>query len=781
MFHAFSCVLGAMFSSAAVPPPPPVNDACGGAIAILNGTFAFDLTNATTGPEGQNDPQCAFGTITGYSNDLWYCWTAPCTGTANVTTCGLTTLDTKIAMYAGCSCSGTEFSRLCCNDDYCGLQSCLQCKVFAGQQYLIQVGVFPGSASGTGSFSVDCNGASCCAGNDQCPVGSINEAEVCTADTDGGCNDILNPAQAIQCGDTICGTFWYDGTFRDTDWYEFTVLTDSIITWSVYADVPVDTFILTANCPPTILATGSGDCPSVAQVQVCVPRGTYRVFAAPAFGGPPITCFNLQNTWTYTADLDCVPSPCPLSCGDPDAGSCVAAHATPFCDNPACCEAVCIVDPFCCQDHWDSGCVKTALMTAECKFPSFCPDEAVDIYVCEEGCRDDFSASDGPEPTDPSAALLAFVPGCEGSPPTPFDVIPSDRCFKHTLHGCWPWCPEGCGPNACGLIVGATLEIRLRAGGADASNDSINLFDGGTHLWGAPISSLAGGTWNPGQTTTITLNLAALPTAPFNILNSLCDGELGVYVQDDTGVDYMSLTVIHCPCDFPFRPFFERDDGDDFTTPSPSTPSAALQAAMSACQNGALTQYDVQPQDQCFGETIDNLPTCILGGYLQIGVRPHGIFAADDTLSLEVVNECGDVFAWEMELTDLQTAGFVSPPLAPLTTSVVSLDLQNLPPDANGVRDILSRLLDSSLDIVVQDNTGVDYIFFAPDVCECCTNDITGDGVVDIDDLFSVINAWGPCPQPCPPNTNCPADVDDNCVVDVDDLFHIIARWGPCP
>jgi hypothetical protein len=58
--------------------------------------------------------------------------------------------------------------------------------------------------------------------------------------------------------------------------------------------------------------------------------------------------------------------------------------------------------------------------------------------------------------------------------------------------------------------------------------------------------------------------------------------------------------------------------------------------------------------------------------------------------------------------------------------------------------------------------------------------DITGNGIVDVDDLLAVINAWGPCAAP--PAT-CPADIaplgppQGNGVVDVDDLLTVINHW----
>ena len=50
---------------------------------------------------------------------------------------------------------------------------------------------------------------------------------------------------------------------------------------------------------------------------------------------------------------------------------------------------------------------------------------------------------------------------------------------------------------------------------------------------------------------------------------------------------------------------------------------------------------------------------------------------------------------------------------------------------------------------------------------------ITGDGVVDIDDVVRVILDWGPC-SGC-----CLSDVDGNGIVDIDDLVvDVILNWS---
>jgi hypothetical protein len=62
----------------------------------------------------------------------------------------------------------------------------------------------------------------------------------------------------------------------------------------------------------------------------------------------------------------------------------------------------------------------------------------------------------------------------------------------------------------------------------------------------------------------------------------------------------------------------------------------------------------------------------------------------------------------------------------------------------------------------------------APLAAEPCPSDVNDDEIVNVDDLFGVINAWGAC-------DDCPEDVNDDGVVTVGDLFAVINAWGPCP
>ncbi len=58
---------------------------------------------------------------------------------------------------------------------------------------------------------------------------------------------------------------------------------------------------------------------------------------------------------------------CLLACGAPGTGDCLRGNGSPYCENAACCETVCAVDPYCCQTEWDGICARLAR-----DFPSEC-------------------------------------------------------------------------------------------------------------------------------------------------------------------------------------------------------------------------------------------------------------------------------------------------------------------------------------------------------------------------------------------------------------------------
>jgi len=127
---------------------PPANDDRQNAKAIGNVTDeVFDTTEATVdGPE-----ICSTG------NNIWYCYTASCTGEATVSLCG-STFDTELAVYNNsCSSAPTLSNMLRCNNNFCGWQSEVAFPVTAGSKYLIEVGGYISYEFGTGVLNISCN------------------------------------------------------------------------------------------------------------------------------------------------------------------------------------------------------------------------------------------------------------------------------------------------------------------------------------------------------------------------------------------------------------------------------------------------------------------------------------------------------------------------------------------------------------------------------------------------------------------------------------------------
>lgn len=63
---------------------------------------------------------------------------------------------------------------------------------------------------------------------------------------------------------------------------------------------------------------------------------------------------------------------------------------------------------------------------------------------------------------------------------------------------------------------------------------------------------------------------------------------------------------------------------------------------------------------------------------------------------------------------------------------------------------------------------------FTAGFANCREADVNYSGEVDIDDIFDILCAWGPC-------DDCPEDVDGSGWVDIDDVFVTFNVWGPCP
>jgi len=370
-------------------PEPPANDTCVNAVEIFEGETAFSTENAFTDGPPLSAGCTSFGSNQIF-NDIWYTWTAPCDGEIVISTCNTASFDTRLAVYVGDCETLSEGDEVACNDDgpgCTGFTSRLEFQSFKGLTYLIRLGAFGATQTGTGTLllcgcDIECPAAPGCGSPDaggcdvangtpfcddeaccdlvcaadafccdvawdqicadealtlcyavpcetaqNCPPDSIPEGEPCGEDTNGGCNNPGDLVTYIAPGDTICGTFWADNNTRDTDWYEFTVDVDSDVTWQVYADIDIVAFLINATCPPAIIGTDdAGICPTT--VTTCLPAGTYRAFVAlPLFGGVP--CGGTLNN--YTAVLTATPTKqCGLDNDQCDGAIEIQTGDTPF-------------------------------------------------------------------------------------------------------------------------------------------------------------------------------------------------------------------------------------------------------------------------------------------------------------------------------------------------------------------------------------------------------------------------------------------------------------------
>ncbi len=152
-------------------------------------------------------------------------------------------------------------------------------------------------------------------------------------------------------------------------------------------------------------------------------------------------CFNLTNPTCCATVCELVPECCDIvwdafcaqvaalrcddSCGSPDAGDCFDSNGSPFCDDQACCETVCEIDPACCDPDagWEQGCVDLASL--------FCEG------VCNANAGSCFESNGTPGCSDDSCCdiVCAVEPDC-------CDVVWDTFCAQIAQFGCDE--PTGC-------------------------------------------------------------------------------------------------------------------------------------------------------------------------------------------------------------------------------------------------------------------------------------------------------------------------------------------------
>ena len=318
-------------------------NACDGAQALSEeGTVVFDNSNATLDGPGHTD--CVSFGSDQVDHDVWACWESPCTGTVFVRTCGLTAVDTKLAVYDGCDCPATDARLLSCNDDACtssAVQSLVTFEAVSGQSYLIRIGTFSGEPGGVGGVNISCSLPTC-----------------------GAAGDCLAAHDTAGCGDANCceETCAIDPYCCDTEWDEVCAEQAQGLCTGNFAACQSG---LPACTRGTVCSAGSNEGRPCAADNQCPGGGEGSCRSQPGCGD--VDCCNnvcaedpyccLQEWDNVCAEREA--SRCHSACG-PDAGDPLTVHDTPGSNDEACCGEVCTRDPACCQEEWDQPCVDLA-------------------------------------------------------------------------------------------------------------------------------------------------------------------------------------------------------------------------------------------------------------------------------------------------------------------------------------------------------------------------------------------------------------------------------------
>ncbi|MEA3224446.1 MAG: GEVED domain-containing protein [Planctomycetota bacterium] len=208
------------------PGPPASKDDCSKALSIGDvSDLQFDTRTATFDGSG----------LCMTSANIWYCYTASCTGDVTVSLSG-TVFDTMLAVYDGCGCYPTSGDMIDCDDDSGeNRASEITFAAVAGNQYLIEIGGY-GSEAGEGVLNVSCQEQT-----------TPSKDECVNAEAVGDVKDLLfDTREAEFDGSGLCLT-------SPNIWYCYTATCTGDVTVSLL-DSAFDTMLAVYNgceCYPT--------------------------------------------------------------------------------------------------------------------------------------------------------------------------------------------------------------------------------------------------------------------------------------------------------------------------------------------------------------------------------------------------------------------------------------------------------------------------------------------------------------------------------------------------
>lgn len=281
---------------------PPPNDDCASALPIGDGVTAWTTVDAIT-----DGPANCLGQI---NRDVWWSYTATATGSLTVSTCNQTTMDTKIAIYTGLTCPpGLPIG---CNDDFGGcasFTSIATAPVVAGSTYLIRLGAFGATSTGSGTITIT-------------PPAGPPAFDECAGAVDVGCNSstVFNNSGGTTNGTDPAFSCRVGGAAQGfgTSWFKFMATATS---------ATVDTEgSLTGD---TLVAVYSGTCGALVEIGCDDDLGTGLLSSVTVAGLTIGQTYYVQvagwgagNVGTNTLNISCSGPQQGDDCNDPIVASC---------------------------------------------------------------------------------------------------------------------------------------------------------------------------------------------------------------------------------------------------------------------------------------------------------------------------------------------------------------------------------------------------------------------------------------------------------------------------
>lgn len=134
--------------------PDNYNFTCGDVFqAFTNQYTSYTNEDSFTWGDTLDTEECGFGQI---HNDLWYVYTASCTGEVTWSNCAFSEFDSRMAVYEN-TCEGGDLELVACSEpDDCGeFSSSLTFSAFQGGNYVLRLGSTSENESGNGVFIIE--------------------------------------------------------------------------------------------------------------------------------------------------------------------------------------------------------------------------------------------------------------------------------------------------------------------------------------------------------------------------------------------------------------------------------------------------------------------------------------------------------------------------------------------------------------------------------------------------------------------------------------------------